>query len=93
MLRVGRSSVDQLASACASIGSCGPMARHCSDQSIGRSVRRLTLNPRGSRPSIAASARTGDMNARLRKLQTRNAAILPQLDERDAKALIRDQAP
>ena len=64
MLRVDRSSVDQLASACASIGSCSPMARHCSDQSIDRSVRRLTLNPRGSRPSIAASARTGDMNAR-----------------------------
>ena len=32
MLRVDRSSVDQLASACASIGSCSPMARHCSDQ-------------------------------------------------------------
>jgi hypothetical protein len=30
MLRVDRSSVDQLASACASIGSCSPMARHCS---------------------------------------------------------------
>src|SRR5208337_648992 len=45
MLRVDRSSVDQLASACASIGSCSPMARHCSDQSIGSSVRRLTLNP------------------------------------------------
>jgi len=28
MLRVDRSSVDQLASACASIGSCSPMARH-----------------------------------------------------------------
>src|SRR5271166_4981841 len=53
MLRVDRSSVDQLALACASIGSCGPMARHCSDQSIGRSVRRLTLNPRGSRPPYA----------------------------------------
>src|SRR5271166_3842616 len=34
------------------------MARHCSDQSIGRSVRRLTQKPRGSRPSIAASAKT-----------------------------------
>ena len=32
------------------------MAPHCSDQSIGRSVRRLMQNPRGSRPSIAASA-------------------------------------
>src|SRR5208337_3538096 len=30
--------------------SCSPMARHCSDQSIGRSVRRLTQNPRGRRP-------------------------------------------
>ena len=40
------------------------MARHCSDQSIGRSVRRLMQNPRGSRPSIAASARAGDMKAR-----------------------------
>ena len=49
--------------ACASIGCCNPMARHCSDQRIGRSVRRLTLNPRGSRPSIAASAREGEMNA------------------------------
>jgi len=29
-----------------------------------RSVRRLTQNPRGRRPSIAASARTGEMNAR-----------------------------
>ena len=29
---------------------------HCSDQSIGRSVRRLIQKPRGSRPSIAASA-------------------------------------
>src|SRR5208337_4296448 len=38
--------------------SCSPMARHCSDQSIGRSVRRLTQKPRGSRPSIAASAKT-----------------------------------
>ena len=37
----------------AGIGSCSPMARHCSNQSIGRSVRRLTLNPRGRRPSIA----------------------------------------
>ena len=40
-------------------GCCSPRARHCSDQSIGRSVRRLTQNPRGRRPSIAASARTG----------------------------------
>src|SRR5208337_3904831 len=44
--------------------SCSPMARHCSDQSIGRSVRRLTQNPRGRRPSIAAFAKTGEMNAR-----------------------------
>ena len=43
---------------------CSPMAPHCSDQSIGRSVRRLMQNPRGSRPSIAASARAGDMKAR-----------------------------
>src|SRR5208283_1367323 len=35
------------------------MARHCSDQSIGRSVRRLMQNPRGRRPSIAAFAKTG----------------------------------
>src|SRR5271165_5948751 len=40
------------------------MARHCSDQSIGRSVRRLTQNPRGRRPSIGASARAGETNAR-----------------------------
>jgi hypothetical protein len=33
------------------------MARHCSDHSIGKSVRRLMQNPRGRRPSIAASAR------------------------------------
>ncbi len=39
-------------------------ARHCSDQSIGRSVRRLMQNPRGRRPSFAAFAKTGEMNAR-----------------------------
>src|SRR5271165_2712082 len=35
------------------------MARHCSDQSIGRSIRRLTQNPRGRRDIATISAGSG----------------------------------
>ncbi len=45
---------------------CRKMGGSDPAQSIGRSVRRLMQNPRGSRPSIAASARAGTERKRQR---------------------------
>src|SRR5258707_14995753 len=40
-----------------------PNADHWSGHAIGRSIRRLTPKPRGSRPSIAALTRAGQRKA------------------------------
>ena len=47
-----------------SAGGLSPNATHCSGQATGRSVMRLTPNPRGSRPSVAAMTRVGRRKAR-----------------------------
>ena len=46
-----------------STGALSPNADHWSGQAIGRSIRRLTPKPRGSRPSIAALTRAGQTKA------------------------------
>jgi hypothetical protein len=52
-----------------------PSAAHCCDQSIGRSIRRLTQYPRGSRPSIAARTRVGQRNASDRVLRIQRSVL------------------
>ena len=44
-------------------GAFSPTLTIWSDHAIGRSIRRLTPKPRGSRPSIAALARVGERKA------------------------------
>jgi hypothetical protein len=46
-----------------SAGALSPNADHWSRHAIGRSIRRLTPKPRGSRPSIAALTRVGQRKA------------------------------
>jgi hypothetical protein len=53
---ISRSSFDQV---CA----LRPGAEHCSDQPIGRPIKRLTPKPRDSHPSIAAMTRAGGRKA------------------------------
>src|SRR6516225_8274112 len=38
-------------------GACSPKTRHCSGQSIGRSMSLLIPNPRGNRPSVAIDSK------------------------------------
>ena len=47
----------------AGAGALRPERGHCSDHAIGRSIKRLTPKPRGSRPSIAALTRAGQRKA------------------------------
>ena len=59
-----------------SAGTLSPNADHWSGHAIGRSIRRLTPKPRGSRPSIAASTRAGQrkVSETVRRIQR---SVLP----------------